>query len=109
MTTNPIPSDAEFFAYQPGVDGESEHLLDGRVLTEELMDALADEAAASGPPAGLIPGGKSLSGDGSHSPRVVVTLPRPVHEKVVAAAHAENMSVSKYVRRLIESSLPGAA
>lgn len=46
-------------------------------------------------------GGYSLSGDEGHSPKVSVTLPREVRDKVEARARAEGMSVSKYLRRLI--------
>lgn len=107
---NPITADAEFFRYDPdGPDGPIT-LDDGRPLTNKLANELADRAARVGPPvdttdpryAGLIPGGKSLSKDGKHSPSVTVVLPREVRDRVRQSAREEGMSVSKWLRILIE-------
>lgn len=46
-------------------------------------------------------GGYSLSGDEERSPKVSVTLPRDVRDKVAARAAAEGVSISKYLRRII--------
>lgn len=98
------------YTYHPGeseiveVDLKETELHDASTterITEEYLEAESKRMEARY--SGLRPGGKYLSQDGAYSPRVTVTLPRPAHEKVVAAAHAEGMSVSKYLRRLIEA------
>lgn len=58
---------------------------------------------------GLSRGGHSLSGDGSHSPTVTTVLPRDVRDLVRERAAAEGMSVSKWLRRLIEREVDHAA
>lgn len=100
-TINPA-HDADAFRYDPDGPAGPLHLPDGRALTRETVDDLADLAERNGPPAGLVPGGKSLSGDGTHSPRVQVVLARDTAEKVRVAAQSEGMSVSRWIRRLVE-------
>lgn len=53
----------------------------------------------------LVPGGKSLSGDGKHSPIVHVRLPEQVRDELAERARARGVSVSKYARELIEAAL----
>lgn len=87
-------------------DPRAEHVTwKGQALTSELVDALADEAEATGPPKGLVPGGKSLSGNGRHSPKIQVVLSEHTHARLRERARDEHMSVSKWVRRLIECEL----
>ncbi|QDB74795.1 DNA binding domain protein [Gordonia phage Arri] len=50
---------------------------------------------------GLTPGGSSLSGDGSHSPRVSVSLPTEAKARLEEVAAAHGMGASKYIRRLV--------
>ena len=54
---------------------------------------------------GLIPGGKSLSGDGSHSPVLRLVVSDVTKEKVAKAAAAEGMSVSRWLRSVVEEKL----
>ena len=95
--------DGEFFRFDPGRDVA--YTSDGRRITAELIEQASEHAERSGPPAGLTPGGKSLSGDGEHSPRIQVVVPRSVRDEIAARAAAEHMSMSRWLRRLIERDL----
>ncbi|MCL2736275.1 MAG: hypothetical protein FWD75_06550 [Propionibacteriaceae bacterium] len=53
----------------------------------------------------LRPGGKSLSKDGTISPVVRVVVSKVTRDKVKAAAAADGVSVSKWLRRTIEETL----
>lgn len=55
--------------------------------------------------ASLVPGGKSLSGDGSQSPVVRARVSAATKAELERRAQEAGMSVSKYTRRLIESHL----
>jgi hypothetical protein len=66
-------------------------------------DAERDADAAERRLANLRPGGKSLSAGQIHSPRFQVILGETTAHKVRAAAAAEGMSVSKWIRRVLES------
>lgn len=63
--------------------------VDGQRLTNADADALADEAARVSRErsnANLIPGRKSLSGEGKHSPTVQTRVPQWVKDELVAEA-----------------------
>ncbi|PVA66198.1 hypothetical protein [Mycobacteroides abscessus] len=63
--------------------------VDGQRLTNADADALADEAARVSRErsnANLIPGRKSLSGEGQHSPTVQTRVPQWVKDELVAEA-----------------------
>lgn len=53
----------------------------------------------------LVPGGKSLSGDGSHSPTVRVRVSEQMRAELVALAAARGIGLSKLVRELLASRL----
>jgi predicted HicB family RNase H-like nuclease len=55
--------------------------------------------------ANLVPGGKSLSGDGSHSPTVRVRVSKQMHAELTALASARGTGVSKLVRQLLAAHL----
>ncbi|GAB3158073.1 hypothetical protein GCM10027059_02130 [Myceligenerans halotolerans] len=80
----------------PGIPDERDYQTG---ITDEEIEAA--HAEISQRLQNLHRGGYSLSGEGEHSPRVSVTLPRDVHDSVEAHAAAAGMSVSKYLRRLI--------
>ena len=84
------------------LDKEEFILPDGRRLTEELAEQLAREAKDEIRRRNLVPGRKSLSGDGQHSPRVNVRLPEDVHRAASELAAAEHVTVSRLVRRAVE-------
>lgn len=54
---------------------------------------------------GLTPGGTSLSGDGSHSPRISISLPADAKVRLDQLADDAGMSVSKYARKILLSHL----
>jgi hypothetical protein len=103
--------DLSKYRYQPGVSvveeidlDQTPVTVDGRPYTE--TDAAADaEQAARQYRAGLIPGGKSLSGDGSHSPTLRTVVSASTADAVRRAAADHHMSVSKWLRQLIERDL----
>ena len=91
--------------YQPGpdIDLDKEPVtLNGERVDESRARQLADETLAEVRRRNLIPGGKSLSGDGQHSPRVNVRLPEDVHRAASELAAAEHVTVSRLVRRAVE-------
>lgn len=49
----------------------------------------------------LVPGGKSLSGDGSHSPRINVAVPADWKAELDQAARDQGTGTSKLVRKII--------
>ncbi|BBX30640.1 hypothetical protein B7435_31710 [Mycolicibacterium peregrinum] len=49
----------------------------------------------------LIPGGKSLGGDGSHSPALKTSVPESVKEDFSARARAQGSSPAKLLRKLV--------
>lgn len=53
----------------------------------------------------LVPGGKSLSSDGSHSPALNVRLPVKLRVRLHARAIAEGVGDSKIARAAIEAYL----
>ena len=93
----------EFFRYDPA--RELLHLPDGTPITDDVAGDRARAAERTGPPPGLVPGGKSLSGGGRHSPQITVVLSEETEAAVRARASAEHMSVSRWTRRLIEREL----
>jgi hypothetical protein len=86
--TEPAIQEPQHFRFDPKTD---EAYLHGERVTQAMIDAMADKALREGPPPGLIPGGKSLSGDGSHSPRFQVVLSAKSADKVRARAAAEDL------------------
>jgi len=87
------------------IDLEVEEFLlpDGTRLTEERAAELA--ATAERRRANLVPGRKSLSKNGEHSPVLQVRLAADTRDELDARAKAQGISVSKYTRELIERSL----
>jgi len=51
--------------------------------------------------ANLKPGGKSLTGGRTHSPKFQVVLPEPIAANVRALSAADGVSVSKWLRQLV--------
>ncbi|MCL2737209.1 MAG: DNA-binding protein [Propionibacteriaceae bacterium] len=84
-----------------------EGYIDGQRATTALFEQMEREAmtGARRPRSWLPPGGKSLSGDGKHSPRFQVVLGEATAEKVRQAAQRDNMSVSKWLRRTVEEKI----
>ncbi|MFZ1382755.1 MAG: hypothetical protein WAS54_08225 [Scrofimicrobium sp.] len=73
--------------------------VDGKRYTE--ADAEADAIALEGRHRGLVPGGKSLSGGKKHSPVLRTVVPEETFDRVQVAAKEQGVSVSKWLRQLI--------
>jgi len=104
MTSN---VDASRYVYQPGVSEVGDIDLDETVVYVNgvrYTEADADQAERS-QAAGLIPGGKSLSGGATHSPAVRVVLSEDTLAQVKERARQSHMSVSRYVRGVVERDL----
>jgi hypothetical protein len=79
-----------------------EYYVEGERLTEERAEQLAAEMLARVRAKNLRPGGKSLSGDGKHSPVVQVRVSEHTRDKLRAIAKARGMSVSKLSRKVLD-------
>ncbi len=86
------------------VDLETEdvRLKDGRRLTPALAEQLARQGVDEARMRNLIPGRKSLAGDGSVSPRVQFRVPESLREAAEARAEAEGVSLSVLAREALE-------
>jgi predicted HicB family RNase H-like nuclease len=49
----------------------------------------------------LIPGGKSLSGDGSHSPEVKTRVSKDVHARLVERANRDGITPARLMRHAV--------
>jgi hypothetical protein len=87
------------------LDQEDVRLPDGRRLTNELAERMARDGVAAARQANLIPGGKSLGGDGSHSPRVQFRIPEALRDRAAARAADEGVSLSALAREALEQYL----
>jgi hypothetical protein len=105
MSDNPLARYSMRNAEEVFIDLDAAGLRDqhGNLITEASLEAKSVEMDKRS--AGLTPGGKSLSGDGSHSPQFKVTLGTHTAREVKRRAEAERMSVSKWMRKLIEEKL----
>ena len=82
---------------------EEEFILkDGRRLTNELAEQIAEETLAEIRRRNLIPGGKSLSGGSVHSPRVQFRVPEDLRTKAERVAEDEGVSLSALARHALE-------
>ena len=81
---------------------KEEYYVEGERLTEERAEQLAAEMLARVRAKNLRPGGKSLSGDGKHSPVVQVRVSEHTRDKLQAIAKARAMSVSKLSRKVLD-------
>jgi hypothetical protein len=86
------------------LDRAATHTVTGRRVTNAGAERMATEAEqrVNTRLANLIPGGKSLSGDGRHSPIVQTRVPTVIHAKLQAIADARHVSVSKVLREAID-------
>lgn len=81
---------------------DEEIYVEGERLTDERADEIATEVLAKAQAMNLRPGGKSLSGNGKHSPVVQVRVSEHTREKLRAIAKARGMSVSKLSRKVLD-------
>jgi predicted HicB family RNase H-like nuclease len=91
------------------LDEEEFILKDGRRLTNELADQIAEETLAEVRRRNLIPGGKSLSGGSEHSPRVQFRVPENLRTQAERVAEDEGVSLSALARHALEDYLRSRA
>jgi len=112
MTLDPTTIDPSRYRYIPGTTEVGDIDLDqtivhdavtGKRVTEDDIEQEAQQLEQRYP--GLRPGGKSLSGDGSHSPVLRVVVSPDTRDKIEHAAKADGMSVSRWLRRTVEEKL----
>ena len=89
--------DVEDFQYQ------------GERVTNERAEQIAEETLAELRRRNLIPGGKSLSGGGVHSPRVQFRVPQDLHKRAEQVAEDEGVSLSALARHALEDYLRSRA
>jgi predicted HicB family RNase H-like nuclease len=85
--------------------GEEEVYFNGERLTEERAEELARATLVEARRRNLIPGGKSLSGGGKHSPTLQFRVPQHLRDELERRAAAEGVSISKLARRALEQYL----
>lgn len=81
---------------------EEEIVVDGERLTDERADAIAEDVLAKVRARNLVPGGKSLSGDGSHSPVLQARVPAEVRARFDAIAERRGVRPSRLLREAID-------
>lgn len=81
---------------------EEEIIVDGERLTDERADEITADVLAKVRARNLIPGGKSLSGDGTHSPVVQTRVPAEVRFKLQVIAERRGVRPSKLLREAID-------
>jgi predicted HicB family RNase H-like nuclease len=74
----------------------------GERLTNERAEQIAQETLAELRRRKLIPGGKSLSGGGVHSPRVQFRVPEELRTQAERVAEDEGVSLSALARHALE-------
>jgi hypothetical protein len=84
------------------LDVEEVRLADGTRLTEARAEQIAAEALAEARRRNLIPGGKSLNGDGTHAPRVQFRVTDEIRDRAQRRADVEGISLSALARRALE-------
>ena len=112
MTIDPATINTTRYRYIPGETEVTDidldevvvhHAVTGERVTEADIEREAEQLEQQYP--GLRPGGKSLSGDGSHSPVLLVVVSKETRAKVDSAAEKEGVSVSKWIRGVLEEKL----
>jgi hypothetical protein len=91
--------------YAGDVDLDREVIHDaytGQRLTNQVIDQENDTIDRR---YGLVPGGKSLSGGSTHSPKFQVVVGEKTAERVRQAASDAHMSVSRWLRNTVEEKL----
>jgi hypothetical protein len=76
--------------------------VEGERLTKQRAQERAAEVLARVSALNLRPGGKSLSGDGKHSPVVQVRVSERTRDRLRAIATSRGMSVSKLSRKVLD-------
>jgi hypothetical protein len=80
---------------------DDEVTIDGQPYSQPEIERRVDAMLAKRQ-RNLVPGGKSLSESGRHSPLLQVRIPEAMRDELHARADAEGVSVSKLTRRAID-------
>lgn len=113
MTLDPTTIDPSRYRYVPGTAEVSDIDLDETVIHDAVTGKRVTEADVeveyqaimADRKKNLIPGGKSLTGGSVHSPRLHLVVSKDTRDKVEQAAEAQGMSVSRWLRRVVEEKL----
>jgi len=105
-------TDTGAYRYIPGVSEVGDIDLDetvihdqsGNRVTEADVEAEYQEAKRARSN-NLLPGGKSLSGGTTHSPRLHLVVPADSERRIKEEAKRADMSVSRWLRRTMEEKL----
>jgi len=83
---------------------DTEVIVDGQRLTDERADEITGSVLAKvrGHIDTLVPGGKSLTGDGKHSPIVQTRVPEETRDRLKVIAERRGVGVSKVLRIAID-------
>lgn len=73
----------------------------GEELTDDRAEEIAEEAIRKLRARNLVPGGKSLSGGGEHSPTVQFRVPAELRRRLDERADAEHRSASRIAREAL--------
>ncbi len=84
------------------LDDEEIYLRDGTRLTEQRAGQIAADTLAEVRRRNLVPGRKSLTGGGVHSPRVQFRVPENIRAQAEQRAAAEGKSLSALARDALE-------
>ena len=84
------------------LDTDVVHLKDGRVLTNELAEELAQQTLTEARRRNLVPGRKSLTGGNTHSPRVQFRVPEALRDAAERRAAEAGVSLSVLARDALE-------
>lgn len=87
------------------LDEEEVRLRDGRRLTNQLAEELAERALVEARRRNLVPGRKSLTGGSTHSPRVQFRVPADLRAKAERRAAEKGVSLSELAREALEDYL----
>lgn len=98
-----ITSDAEVSSID--LEHEEFRLPDGQRLTDQLAEELAAQAREEIGRRNLIPGRKSLTGAGTHSPTIRVRVPEQLRHAAARRADAEGVTLSTLTRQALKAYL----
>jgi hypothetical protein len=96
--------------YEAGPDldlDREEFTFEGERLTNERAERIAKEALRELRTRNLVPGRKSLSGAGVHSPRINIRLPDDIYVELQRQAEVIGESVSKLTREVLSAFVAG--
>lgn len=80
-------------------------LRDGRRLTDDLAEQIGRDVRDEIRRRNLVPGRKSLTAAGRHSPAIRVRVPEQLREKAERRAAAEGITLSALTRQALEAYL----